>query len=100
MKNLKARFTRWYVRRGYKFGYRKDLTAYYVCPVWVKPLLPFLFSPGVYAIEAWGKTFVKGFEKSMKEATESFTISFSEFTKAVNRIAERGDDNATQYEKQ
>lgn len=51
MKNLKTRFTLWYIRRGYEYGYTNALDEYYICPKWVKLLNPFLFSRRVYTIE-------------------------------------------------
>lgn len=50
MERLKVRFTRWYLRRGYRFreaspdGCEK---AVWTCPLWVFPLLVF-FSPSTY----------------------------------------------------
>ncbi len=75
---LKKRFTKWYVKKGYTFGYdfsecemvggddifppmpKTAPAAVWNCPWWVKPFL-FLFSPSVYAVEAWGKQFIDGF---------------------------------------
>lgn len=70
MNKLKARFTKWYIKRGYSFGYDfADTRIYYdgflatpldmpkaifTCPWWVKPLLIF-FSPSVYSAETFGK---------------------------------------------
>lgn len=55
MNALRKLFTKWYIKRGYTFGY--DWTSddtytmvakeYFICPWWVKPLLVF-FSPSVY----------------------------------------------------
>lgn len=93
---LKTRFTRWYVRRGYEFGYTNYFEAYYICPVWVKPLLPFLFSPSVYLVEKW-----KNWSSELSKTAAKFAIPFSELTKAASRITERSNtDNATQSEKQ
>lgn len=79
--NSRTKFTKWYVRKGYKFGY--DFTgipiysdgfmktpvgvpkAIWSCPWWVKPFL-FLFSPSVYAAEGWGKQISDGFMDGLK----------------------------------
>ena len=79
--SIKRRFTKWYVNKGYKFGYDfTDVPVYddgiikiptgvpkavWNCPWWVKPLL-FLFSPSVYAAEDWGKQLVDGFMAGMQ----------------------------------
>lgn len=83
MKDIKRRFTRWYVGKGYRFGYSFSryekinsddpfeipcgaFKAYWKCPLWVKPLL-ILFSPSVYYMETAGAAFVKAFEEGLKE---------------------------------
>ena len=84
--NIKKRFTKWYVRKGYKFGY--DFInvpvyddgfmktpagvpkAVWHCPWWVKPLLIF-FSPSVYFIEAYSKLAVDGFMEGLKKGMEA-----------------------------
>ena len=81
MENLKKRFTRWYVRRGYRYGHTDYFEVYYICPVWVKPLLYFLFSPSVYIVEKW-----KTIPSELSAAAEDFARSFSEFVKAANTI--------------
>ena len=76
--NLKRRFTLWYIRRGYTFGY--DYTnlspdydcviipkAVWECPWWVKPLLIF-FSPSIYSHEVWFKNFRLGLREGLKDA--------------------------------
>ena len=83
MNKLRHRFTKWYIRKGYTFGY--DFTdvpvvgdeyikspcgipkSIWRCPFWVRPLLV-LFSPSIYAAEAWGKGIVEGLIKGMSEA--------------------------------
>lgn len=45
---LKVKFTKWYIKKGYKFGYDKNREAYWICPWYVRPLLIF-FSPSIYA---------------------------------------------------
>lgn len=85
--NIKKRFTKWYVKKGYTFGYDfskcetiggddifppMPLTQPVVvwgCPWWVKPFL-FLFSPSVYVAEDWGKQFVNGFIAGMQMGME------------------------------
>lgn len=63
MKKIRELFTKWYIKRGYTFGYdytgvpihSDELvkipggipTAVWGCPRWVRPLLIF-FSPSVY----------------------------------------------------
>lgn len=44
-KSQKARFTSWYVNKGYTFTYH-DKPKWF-CPWWVRPAL-FLFSPALY----------------------------------------------------
>lgn len=74
-RKLGGPFTRWYVKRGYKYGY--DFKASYVhtdgifstplkmpkavwtCPWWVRPLLIF-FSPSVYYTTAYSKWLIDG----------------------------------------
>ena len=81
-KSIKRRFTEWYVKQGYKFGYEfagvpvidEDLFSilsqmmepYWTCPFWVRPLLIF-FSPSIYFMEITGKNFVKYFNKGLEE---------------------------------
>lgn len=52
MKNLNRRFTKWYVKRGYVFGYTGIIEPFYICPWYVRPLLIF-FSPSVYFKETY-----------------------------------------------
>lgn len=76
--NFKEKFTKWYVKRGYTFGYGPTPVyddgvfriptgmpePYWDCPWWVKPLLIF-FSPSVYMTEAWAKLWAEGVEDGM-----------------------------------
>lgn len=94
MNKIKQKFTSWYVKRGYRFGYEGfPLKAYYKCPAWVRPLL-FLFSPSVY--------FQKEAEKIIKIANESLlSINkareiFSEFFCAIQKAEKDGENDATQ----
>lgn len=80
---FKRKFTKWYVKRGYGFGYNVDSVyidsenmfsyptraydAVFTCPWWVKPLLIF-FSPSVYFMEAYGRIVAESFEQGMKSA--------------------------------
>lgn len=82
MMDIKKKFTKWYVKRGYRFGY--DFTdceiagddffkmpigipnAYWICPNWIKPLL-ILFSPSVYTMLTFGEDFAKGFQEGIAE---------------------------------
>lgn len=84
--NIKRRFTKWYVKKGYQFGY--DFTGVPVygdgfmktpagipksvwnCPWWVKPFL-ILFSPSVYAAEDWGEQIAEAFMEGMQMETEA-----------------------------
>lgn len=49
MINIKRKFTKWYVKQGYRFGHKR-FESYWDCPIWVKPLLG-LFSPSIYLVE-------------------------------------------------
>lgn len=84
--NIRTKFTKWYVREGYKFGYYfTDVPVYddgfmkipagvpkavWHCPWFVKPFL-FLFSPSVYAAEDWGKQISDGFMAGLKVGMEA-----------------------------
>ena len=84
--NIKKRFTKWYVKNGYKFGYDfTDVPVYddgfmktpagvpkavWHCPWFVKPFL-FLFSPSVYAIYDWEKQISDGFVAGLKVEMEA-----------------------------
>ena len=57
MTNLRAKFTRWYYRKGYRMSW---VTCPYAdgvsemifrCPWWLRPLVTFLFSPSIYYAE-------------------------------------------------
>ena len=87
---MKQRFTKWYVKKGYKFRY--DFLSVSVvgdelfplacdvprtvfnCPFWVKPFLIF-FSPSVYFAEAVGKTicnaFLEGINKALSKEADT-----------------------------
>ena len=67
--NIKKRFTKWYVKNGYKFGYDSSHVAVWHCPWWVKPLLIF-FSPSVYFMIC-GKMFTDGFLRCLKNEMEA-----------------------------
>ena len=67
--NIKKRFTKWYVKKGYKFFYDSSNIAVWRCPWWVKPLLIF-FSPSVYFMN-YGKLFADGFMKGLKNEMEA-----------------------------
>lgn len=53
--NINKRFTRWYIKKGYTFGYKfvetgkyeLGMESYFKCPIWVRPLCIF-FSPSIY----------------------------------------------------
>lgn len=53
MINLRTKFTKWYYRKGYHLvwtaSYAKDSgVMIFTCPLWVRPLVYFFFSPSVY----------------------------------------------------
>lgn len=83
---LKRRFTKWYIKKGYTYGYDFSNTPVYTdgifrlplgmasphfnCPWWVKPFL-ILFSPSVYCAETIGKIVAEGFAAGLKSAEEN-----------------------------
>ena len=84
MNKLKKRFTKWYVDKGYLFGY--DFTdnpteSSFVCPIWVRPLLIF-FSPSVYLNETYSKIFRDGMRDGIKAGEEAVAI-VDEFEEAL-----------------
>lgn len=84
MNKLKARFTKWYVNKGYLFGY--DFTdnpteSSFVCPIWVRPFLIF-FSPSVYLNETYGKIVRDGMREGIKAGEEAVAI-VDEFEEAL-----------------
>lgn len=67
MNDTRARFTKWYYRKGYRMDYMPytgDLI--FSCPLWVKLLAYFLFSPCVYYREV-GYELGNSFEASLDE---------------------------------
>lgn len=84
MNKIKERFTKWYVNKGYLFGY--DFTdnpteSSFVCPIWVRPFLIF-FSPSVYLNETYGKIVRDGIREGIKAGEEAITI-VDEFEEAL-----------------
>lgn len=84
MNKIKERFTKWYVNKGYLFGY--DFTdnpteSSFVCPIWVRPFLIF-FSPSVYLNETYGKIVRDGICEGIKAGEEAITI-VDEFEEAL-----------------
>ena len=84
MNKLKARFTKWYVNKGYLFGY--DFTdnpteSSFVCPIWVRPFLIF-FSPSVYLNETYGTIVRDGMREGIKAGEEAVAI-VDEFEEAL-----------------
>ena len=84
MNKLKERFTKWYVNKGYLFGY--DFTdnpteSSFICPVWVRPFLIF-FSPSVYLNETYNKIFLDGLREGFKAGEEALAI-VDEFEEAL-----------------
>lgn len=84
-----ARFTKWYVRKGYAFGYDDCYNGIWNCPWYIKPLL-FLFSPSVYSLEAWGNPictgFIDGFTQASAKSSESFEKMAEYFQQLGNKI--------------
>ena len=96
--NIKRRFTKWYVKKGYKFGYDfhncemiggddvfppmpvTQPKAVWLCPWWVKPLLIF-FSPSVYTMETLRRQFYDGFMEGVKKGMEARENMPEEFRK-------------------
>ena len=66
MRYLRRRFTYWYIKRGYIFGYDDHMNTIWKCPWWVKPLLIF-FSPSVYFRRKYGELFCESFEKGLSD---------------------------------
>ena len=58
MCDLRGKFTRWYVRRGYTYR-AEEGEGVWDCPWWVRPLLRF-FSPSVYFVATLGKALADG----------------------------------------
>lgn len=84
MNKLKKRFTKWYIDKGYLFGY--DFTdnpteSSFVCPIWVRPFLIF-FSPSVYLNETYGKIVRDGMRDGIKAGEEAVAI-VDEFEEAL-----------------
>ena len=49
MNDSRARFTKWYYRKGYRMSYKpNDTELIFSCPLVIRPLVYFLFSPSVY----------------------------------------------------
>lgn len=81
MNKFKARFTKWYIKRGYRFIYNFNNVPVYhdgflstpcgmpeilfICPWWVKPFLIF-FSPSVYSAETIGKIIADALAEGMR----------------------------------
>lgn len=70
MKKLNRKFTTWYVKRGYVFGYTGIIEPFFICPWYVRPLLIF-FSPSVYFQQAYGTKIVEWFEEGINSVSES-----------------------------
>lgn len=71
---IRRAFTKWYIKRGYRFGYdigSNAIKAYWICPFWVKPLRIF-FSPSIYFASYMSENIAKwvqeGIERGIKEA--------------------------------
>lgn len=64
MENFRERFTKWYYQKGYEMTYREPLELVFRCPVLVRPLVYFFFSPSVYYREQ-GYELCKDFEEGL-----------------------------------
>ena len=70
MNDFRARFTKWYCRKGYRMMYKPcdygDGVAEMIfqCPFWVRPLVYMFFSPCVYYHEI-GYSVGQGFEEGL-----------------------------------
>ena len=65
MNDFRARFTKWYYRKGYRMEYHQSsLESIFHCPLWVRPLVYYFFSPSVYYREV-GYDFSKAFQESL-----------------------------------
>lgn len=87
MRKLREKFTKWYFRKGYTFGYdfngietiggddvfpampKSMPRAIWNCPWYIKPFL-FLFSPSVYQMEWSNEYIVKGFMEGLTKGIE------------------------------
>lgn len=75
MNDFRARFTKWYCRKGYRMRYKPCNYAdgvaelIFYCPLWVRPIVELLFSPSVYYSEIgsdFTENFIASFEHSLK----------------------------------
>ena len=70
--NIKERFTRWYIKKGYTFDYgfketgkyEFEMEMHFDCPRWVKPLCVF-FSPSVYLHDVTMPRFREGLRQAL-----------------------------------
>lgn len=87
MKKLRKKFTKWYVKKGYTFGYTdfSPSSVVWNCPWYVKPFL-FLFSPSVYCVEITTNYIYKGFMDGLQSSIEN------EFYKIAFKEAEQTND--------
>lgn len=76
-RKLREKFTKWYVKKGWTFGYDGilPLNAVWHCPWYIKPLL-FLFSPSIYDIEITTNYICKGFMEGLQS---SIKLEFDNF---------------------
>ena len=67
MIKLRERFTKWYYRKGYRLTckeYDNTFEMIFQCPLWVRPLVEWFFSPCTYYRELgydFGEGFLSGF---------------------------------------
>lgn len=63
---LRSKFTKWYYRKGYRMSYIPDtVEMVFHCPLWVRPIVYFLFSPSTYYRES-GYDLAEGFMSGFK----------------------------------
>ena len=65
---MRRKFTKWYYRKGYRMSYEPgSFEMIFDCPIWVRPLTWFFFSPSTYYRE-FGLDVGRGFEKGWLDA--------------------------------
>lgn len=72
MNDVKKRFTKWYIRKGYRFYYKVRFNgdtpkAKWLCAWYIRPLLIF-FSPSVYFYDVYSKVIAERILKELEEA--------------------------------
>lgn len=87
MSELRKKFTKWYVKRGYNIAMYYDGHSGFSygpkCPWWVKPFAKYLLSPGVFHYEhakQCAESLSKGFVKGLRAAGITVDESLSELS--------------------